>query len=64
MVLLYFVGVFASYLLVLSRENKRFPWQNIPDRVANPHIAHCRRSLRCHYGYGYKLVLYWPFLTK
>ena len=32
MVLLYFVGVFASYLLVLSRENKRFPWQNVPDR--------------------------------
>ena len=27
MVLLYFVGVFASYLLVLSRENRRFPWR-------------------------------------
>src|SRR6185503_2977191 len=26
MVLLYFVGIFASYLLVLSREGKRFPW--------------------------------------
>lgn len=26
MILLYFVGVFAGYLLVLSREGKRFPW--------------------------------------
>ena len=27
MVLLYFVGIFAGYLLELSRENKRFPWR-------------------------------------
>ncbi len=27
MVMLYFLGVFASYLLVLKRENKRFPWK-------------------------------------
>ena len=26
MVLLYFIGVFASYLLVLRREKRRFPW--------------------------------------
>jgi sec-independent protein translocase protein TatC len=27
MVLLYFLGVFASYLLVLRREKRRFPWK-------------------------------------
>jgi sec-independent protein translocase protein TatC len=27
MVMLFFVGVFASYLLVLRREKKRFPWK-------------------------------------
>ena len=27
MILLYFAGVFASYLLVLSREGRRFPWR-------------------------------------
>ncbi len=27
MALLYFLGVFASYLLVLSRENRKFPWK-------------------------------------
>jgi len=28
-VLLYFVGVFASYLLVLKREGKKFPWVKV-----------------------------------
>lgn len=27
MILLYFLGVFASYLLVLRRESRRFPWK-------------------------------------
>jgi sec-independent protein translocase protein TatC len=27
MMLLYFLGVFASYLLVLRREQRRFPWR-------------------------------------
>jgi len=27
MILLYFLGVFASYLLVLRREKRRFPWK-------------------------------------
>ena len=29
MCLLYFVGVFASYLLVLKREGRRFPWYKV-----------------------------------
>jgi sec-independent protein translocase protein TatC len=27
MILLYFLGVFASYLLVLRREDRKFPWK-------------------------------------
>ena len=27
MILLYFLGVFASYLLVLRREGRKFPWK-------------------------------------
>src|ERR1700689_3416173 len=26
MIILFYIGIFASYILVLSRENKRFPW--------------------------------------
>ncbi len=29
MIILFFVGVFASYLLVLSREGKKFPWGKV-----------------------------------
>ena len=28
MCLLFYVGIFASYLLVLNRENRRFPWKH------------------------------------
>jgi sec-independent protein translocase protein TatC len=27
MILLYFLGVFASYLLVVRRERRKFPWK-------------------------------------
>jgi len=29
MVVLYFIGIFASYLLVLSREGRKFPWAKV-----------------------------------
>lgn len=29
MIMLYFVGVFASYLLVLKREGEKFPWRKV-----------------------------------
>jgi sec-independent protein translocase protein TatC len=64
MVLLYFVGVFASYLLVLSREGRRFPWSKVllgalvvlALSAAGLYIAVSR--------YGYKLVPQFPFLIR
>lgn len=64
MVLLYFVGVFAAYLLVLSRENKRFPWRTFLIAVAIPVLLIAAGLYLAVTKYGYKLVLYWPFLTR
>jgi sec-independent protein translocase protein TatC len=64
MVLLYFVGVFAAYLLVLSRENKRFPWQKLLIALLIPILLMVAGVYVAITVYGYKLVLYWPFLTK
>lgn len=64
MVILYFVGVFASYLLVLSRENKRFPWRTFLIAVLIPLILIGAGVYVAITKYGYKLVLYWPFLTR
>jgi sec-independent protein translocase protein TatC len=64
MVVLYFVGVFASYLLVLSRENKRFPWRTLLIAVLIPLALITGALYLAITRYGYKLVLSWPFLTK
>lgn len=64
MVVLYFVGVFASYLLVLSRENQRFPWRTFLIAVLIPILLIAAGLYLAITKYGYKLVLYWPFLTR
>jgi sec-independent protein translocase protein TatC len=64
MVLLYFIGIFAGYLLVLSRENKRFPWGRVLTVIL---IAAALIALGVYLAitkYGYKLVLHWPFLSR
>lgn len=64
MILLYFVGVFASYLLVLSREQKKFPWRWLVYGV----IAVLALSGLWVYlaitRFGFKLLPVWPFLTR
>jgi len=64
MVALYFVGVFASYLLVLNREGRHFPWRKAILGVlivlgligAGVYIAITK--------YGYTLVPQFPFLVR
>jgi sec-independent protein translocase protein TatC len=63
MVLLYFIGIFAGYLLVLSRENKRFPWGTVLIAVLVLLILITIAGYIAITKYGYKLVLHWPFLT-
>lgn len=64
MVALYFVGVFASYLLVLSREGKQFPWLKVSLAVL---VLLVLSSLLVYLGiakFGYKLVPQFPFLVR
>jgi sec-independent protein translocase protein TatC len=63
MCLLFYVGIFASYLLVLHRENRRFPWRKTIITLV------CVALLLLGVGlymattkYGLKLVPHWPFL--
>jgi sec-independent protein translocase protein TatC len=63
MCLLFYVGIFASYLLVLNRENRKFPWK------VTFTIVICVLTLLAGAAYivttrfGFKLVPHWPFLT-
>lgn len=64
MVLLFFVGVFASYLLVLSRENRRFPWAIFLGAIGIPLLLIAGGIYVAITRYGYHLVPQWPFLVR
>ena len=64
MVLLYFIGIFAGYLLVLSRENKRFPWGKVLTGILVLAAIIALGVYLAITKYGYKLVLHWPFLSR
>lgn len=64
MVLLFFVGVFASYLLVLSRENRRFPWGIFLASIGIPLALIAAGVWLAVTRYGFRLVYEWPFLVR
>lgn len=64
MCVLYFVGVFASYVLVLHREDQPFPWKAFWMTVGV--ILFIAAGVICIAisRYNYRPVLYWPFLVR
>ena len=64
MMLLYFVGVFASYLLERSREGKAFPWKAVLLVLAGVLALAAGGVWLAVAKFGLKLLPYWPFLTK
>lgn len=64
MCLLFYVGVFASYLLVLKRENLKFPWKIIITIVISILLILGTVAYLSVARYGYKLVPNWPFLIR
>ncbi len=64
MVLLFYVGIFGSYLLVLHRENRRFPWIKFLCGVTVVILLAAGVGYLAITKYGYHLVPHWPFLTR
>ncbi|MDX2149189.1 MAG: twin-arginine translocase subunit TatC [Bryobacteraceae bacterium] len=64
MVVLYFGGVFASYLLVLNREQRRFPWQGVLVIVLIVLLLLAAGVYIAVSKYGYTLTASFPFLTR
>jgi sec-independent protein translocase protein TatC len=64
MCLLFYVGIFASYLLVLHRENRRFPWLKVIGIVTFVLLLLAFVIYLAITRHGYKLVLNWPFLVR
>lgn len=64
MCLLFYVGVFAGYLLVLHRENRRFPWKKVMSYVIPVLIVIGGLIYLYMRKYGYHVVPHWPFITR
>jgi len=60
---LFYIGIFASYLVVLRRENRRFPWQRA---ITITLVVILLVSLVLYLAitrFGYRVVPHFPFLT-
>jgi sec-independent protein translocase protein TatC len=64
MVFLYFIGVFASYLLELRRNEESFPWASVLVIVASLAGVVAAVFYVAVSRYGYKLIPAWPFLVR
>ncbi|MBV8731551.1 MAG: twin-arginine translocase subunit TatC [Acidobacteriia bacterium] len=64
MCLLFFVGIFASYLLVLSREGRRFPWRKVFLPIILVLLVLTGVLALAITKYGFHLVPHWPFLSR
>jgi sec-independent protein translocase protein TatC len=64
MILLYFVGVFAAYLLVLNREGKKFPWRLVLLAALGLIALGGVGIWIAMAKYGFKFVTHAPFLVK
>lgn len=64
MVLLYFVGVFAGYLLNVQRDQQRFPWMAVLLVTATVILMSAGVIGVLVAKYGFKLIPVWPFLVR
>ena len=64
MVMLFFVGVFASHLLVLKREGKKFPWSTVLLVILGIGILVGNAIALLLYRYHYHLIYKWPYFVK
>lgn len=64
MVLLFFLGVFASYLLVLKREGGKFPWRMVLLVLLGIVLVIAGVIALFVYRYHYHFVTKWPYFMK
>jgi sec-independent protein translocase protein TatC len=64
MLVLYYVGVFLGYLVVLRREGRQFPWEIVLKITILLLLFTAGGIYVAITRYGFKLVPHWPFLTR
>lgn len=64
MCMLFFIGVFVSYLLVLKREGKTFPWGKVWLGIGLLILGAAGVVALLIYRYHFHVIEHWPFLAK
>jgi sec-independent protein translocase protein TatC len=64
MIILFYIGIFASYILVLSREKKRFPWGTFFKWLGIVLVAISVVIWIVAKYYGYHFVPGWPIFAR
>jgi sec-independent protein translocase protein TatC len=63
MVLLFYVGILASYILVMRREGRRLPWTTVILIVAGVVLLSAGAVAVLMYHYHFQFVHHWPYLA-
>jgi sec-independent protein translocase protein TatC len=64
MIILFYIGIFASYLLVLHRERRKFPWRKFIGWGILGLIGLAIVLYAAALYYGYHFAPRWPYLVK
>jgi sec-independent protein translocase protein TatC len=64
MCLLFFIGVFAGYLLTLQREERRFPWRKVLSWIIPILLILAAAVVIAILKYHFVLTPRWPFLVR
>jgi sec-independent protein translocase protein TatC len=64
MIILFYVGIFASYILVLRREKKQFPWGTFFKWLGIALVIVVAIGLLAAKYYGYHFVARWPIFVR
>jgi sec-independent protein translocase protein TatC len=64
MILLFYIGIFASYLLVLHREKRKFPWRVFLKWTTIAIVVIGVLSYAAAWYYGYHFINHSPFLGR
>ena len=64
MIILFYIGIFASYILVLHREKRRFPWGTFFKWLLIGLVVLAAAAWGASVYYGYHLAYRWPFFVR
>jgi sec-independent protein translocase protein TatC len=64
MVALYFVGLFGSFLLVMHREGRKFPWGKVALGIVLAILVSGGALALLFYRYHYHFLTKWPYLSR